>query len=230
MNAQTSPNFNERAAGMGIAYVVLHYTGMPRVQDALTRLCDPASGVSAHYVIDEAGALYPLVDEDKRAWHAGKSFWRGIEDMNSASIGIELANKGHELGYAPFPTEQIESLLSLLRDVFIRHRLPPCALLAHSDIAPTRKEDPGELFPWPLLASYGLGLWPETGASSPMRATDDTKAVALLRAIGYDTRTTGAESASQKAFLRRYHPERLAQGPDGESLARMEALARLFSL
>ena len=153
-----SPNFNDRADGIKLAYIILHYTGMKDAASALERLCDPAAQVSAHYMIDEDGSVIQLVDEAKRAWHAGKSFWRGITDMNSASIGIELVNPGHEFGYRPFPAAQITALKKLLHEIIARHGMNrKSCLLGHSDIAPTRKQDPGELFPWEELAKDGLG-------------------------------------------------------------------------
>jgi N-acetylmuramoyl-L-alanine amidase len=161
-----SPNFNERDPAAPLRYVVLHYTGMPTRDSALRRLCDNQAKVSAHYLIDEAGQVFHLVDESRRAWHAGKSFWCGTTDMNSASIGIELVNPGHEFGYKPFPAAQIAALKTLLGEIVARHGLDPAHfLLGHSDIAPDRKKDPGEFFPWQELAKAGFGIWPEAHAS-----------------------------------------------------------------
>ena len=226
MKPAPSPNFNDRAASTAIAYIVLHYTGMRTAQDALNRMCDPAAQVSAHYMIDEDGSVYQLVDESRRAWHAGESFWRGKTDLNSLSIGVELVNKGHEFGYTPFPAVQIASLKMLLKAIMARHALPPEALLAHSDIAPARKEDPGELFPWQELAAEGFGPWPMPTPEDrqPMTEADNT---ALLGQIGYDTRTPEAINASRTAFIRRYHPERLGAGFDNETAARLRALVRV---
>ncbi|TNE66399.1 MAG: N-acetylmuramoyl-L-alanine amidase [Alphaproteobacteria bacterium] len=154
-----SPNFNERPAGTAIDTVVLHYTGMQTGAAALARLCDPAAEVSAHYLIEEDGRIFRLVPEEKRAWHAGVSVWQGRENLNHSSIGIELVNPGHEFGYRPFPEKQVESLLLLLAEVRSRHTIPAGRYLGHSDIAPARKTDPGELFPWARLAAHGFGLW-----------------------------------------------------------------------
>jgi len=136
-----SPNFNERQ--LPISMVVLHYTGMRTAGEALARLCDVSSQVSAHYMIDEDGTVINLVPEEKRAWHAGRSYWRGITDVNSASIGIELVNPGHEFGYRPFPEPQMDALLPLLADMMDRHDIPRANVVGHSDVAPARKVDPG---------------------------------------------------------------------------------------
>ena len=154
MSAYTSPNFNERIGYVAPTMIVIHYTGMKTAQDALERLCDPAAEVSAHYVIDEDGTLYQLVEEDKRAWHAGVSEWEGETDINSASIGIELVNPGHEFGYREFPPEQMEALSELCKDIMARHDIG--TVLGHSDVAPERKQDPGELFDWGWLAEQGI--------------------------------------------------------------------------
>ena len=154
-----SPNFDERSGRRPIDMVVLHYTGMPTAAAALQRLSDPEAKVSAHYMIDEDGTIYRLVPEDKRAWHAGVSFWRGIRDVNARSIGIELVNPGHEFGYREFPAVQIDALIALLKDMATRHEVMPGNYVGHSDIAPMRKEDPGELFPWRRLHAAGFGRW-----------------------------------------------------------------------
>jgi N-acetylmuramoyl-L-alanine amidase len=153
---EPSPNFNERR--LPVSMVVLHYTGMQSAAKALERLKDPAAEVSAHYLIDEDGTVVRLVDESKRAWHAGRSFWRGITDVNSASVGIELVNPGHEFGYRPFPDAQMEALVPLLGDIVRRHDIPRANVVGHSDVAPARKTDPGELFDWDMLARYNLTL------------------------------------------------------------------------
>ena len=155
----SSPNFNERVDAQNPS-IILHYTGMQSGKDALERLCDPQSEVSAHYLIDENGDVYNLVPEDKRAWHAGVSYWAGETDINSASIGIELANPGHEFGYREFPDAQIDALINLSKDIMKRYDIPTWNVLGHSDVAPGRKVDPGHLFPWKQLAENGVGLWP----------------------------------------------------------------------
>jgi N-acetyl-anhydromuramyl-L-alanine amidase AmpD len=159
-----SPNWNERK--LPVSMVVLHYTGMKSAQDALDRLCDPAAEVSAHYLIEEDGTVHRLVAEDKRAWHAGRSYWRGITDVNSASVGIELVNPGHTLGYRPFPEAQMEALIPLLAGIMARHNIAPANVVGHSDVAPVRKIDPGELFEWEVLARYGLALATPSRASA----------------------------------------------------------------
>ena len=138
--------------------IVLHYTGMPDAEGAIDRLTSPEAKVSAHYLVDEDGTIFALVDEEKRAWHAGKSRWRGITDVNSASVGIEIVNPGHEFGYRPFPDEQIAALIPLVADIKERHGIGRGNIVGHSDVAPARKEDPGELFPWEALAKRRLAL------------------------------------------------------------------------
>lgn len=225
-----SPNFNARDEGVALRYAVLHYTNMKTGAEALARMTDAGSEVSSHYMIDEDGTTYRLVAEDKRAWHAGKSFWQGKRDMNSASIGIELANPGHAFGYRPFTKAQLESLKKLLTDIWKRYGFSPAALLAHSDIAPTRKEDPGELFPWQEFATEGFGFWPCT-TPEDYAPSASGEAFALLRQIGYDAPEEDEEAclAALRAFRRRYHPEHLIEEETAETLARLRALARLLS-
>ena len=155
-----SPNFNQRPKGSVIDMLVLHYTGMVSAGSALNDLCDSSKKVSAHYLVDEGGKCFQLVDEANRAWHAGESSWAGNSDVNSYSIGIELANPGHEFGYKPFPETQMRSLETLLRAILSRHSIPAHKILGHSDVAPSRKQDPGELFDWQRLATNDIGLWP----------------------------------------------------------------------
>lgn len=226
--AAPSPNFDARDPLAPLRYIVLHYTGMKSGEEALARLRDPAAKVSAHYMIEEDGRIYALVDEASRAWHAGKSFWRGITDLNSASIGIELVNPGHEFGYRPFPQKQIDALVPLLKDIVARHNFDPRqALLAHSDIAPQRKQDPGELFPWRELAEQGLGIWPEPAPSSQPATCAETQN--LLRAIGYDCPNSGTcddpTRAALTAFQRRYAPQNLTGQPDPQTIAMLRAFA-----
>jgi N-acetylmuramoyl-L-alanine amidase len=220
-----SPNYDERDKSVSLDYVVLHYTGMPTCDEALKRLCDPAVKVSAHYVINEQGGTYKLVDETKRAWHAGKSFWKGVTDLNSASIGIELVNPGHEHGYVPFPAVQIRALLGLLADIAKRQKLKlSTGLLGHSDIAPARKTDPGELFPWKELAQKGFGLWPEVTdkGHAELGKGEDQK---LLQTIGYDI---SALPSAWMAFQRRYDPDNLTGKPAKETMAKLRTLARMI--
>ena len=248
-----SPNFNARREGAAIRSIILHYTGMPDAQSALKRLCDPQSEVSAHLMIDEAGEIYRLVADTHRAWHAGQSFWQGETDLNSVSIGIELVNKGHEFGYTPFPAAQIEALKTQIAFLMKTHTLPASCLWGHSDIAPLRKEDPGELFPWQELAAEGMGVWPidllhppschsgETFFSTAderkfnpeshlvSKELDKKEVAALLAQVGYDCRTPEVLAASQIAFLRHFHAERLEAGFNEETIARLRALARLVT-
>lgn len=217
-----SPNFGARAAHAQIEWIVLHYTGMQNAAEALARLQDPASEVSAHYMVDEDGAITLLVKEEDRAWHAGRSFWRGERDVNSRSIGIELVNPGHAFGYRPFPPAQLEALAALLQEIMERRLLPASCLLAHSDVAPERKQDPGELFPWQAFAQRGFGLWPAPTSQDETAPAGDGEAQALLKTIGYDN----SQPASLAAFQRRYRPLRIDGAADPQTLALLRAVAR----
>lgn len=196
-------NYNERAEGQPIDMLVLHYTGMESFEEARDRLLDPSAEVSAHYLINEDGTCYQLVDEDKRAWHAGVSSWQGKTDINSRSIGIELVNPGHEFGYSSFPKVQIESLMPLCLDILSRHQIPPRNIVGHSDVAPTRKTDPGELFPWQKLAAAGIGLWPH----APLPPTPVGDAPHALSEIGYQIDGEEALNAAIVAFKRHFMPD-----------------------
>lgn len=196
--------------------LVLHYTGMATAEDALTRLRDPAAQVSAHYLIDEDGAVYRLVAEERRAWHAGVGFWRGETDINSRSIGIELANPGHEWGYSPFPDAQMTALAALARDILQRRPIPPRNVVGHSDIAPDRKLDPGEKLDWARLAADGIGLWP-TKADTADGALRD-----MLAAYGYDISARHAVAA----FQRHFRPARIDGAADDETAALLTDLLR----
>ena len=206
-----SPNWNERA--LPISMVVLHYTEMKPVETAIARLTDPEAGVSAHYLITEEGEVVHLVDEDKRAWHAGASYWRGHPDVNSASIGIELDHPGHALGYRDFAEAQIEALIPLLARIVKRYDIPRANVVAHSDVAPARKIDPGELFPWERLAGYRLCLpRPKTLEAGDPFDNDAAFYLALER-FGYDV-TDGRKAV--EAFQRRWRPERIDGEIDGQ--------------
>ena len=157
-----SPNHDDRG-GAVVDMLVIHYTGMASADAALARLCDPVAKVSAHYTIDEDGTVYAMVPEARRAWHAGASCWAGARDINARSIGIELVNPGHEFGYRAFAPAQIAALITLCQGIVTRHAIPAWRVLGHSDVAPMRKDDPGELFPWETLAKAGIGLWPVPG-------------------------------------------------------------------
>ena len=218
MSPYRSANFGPRPAGMPVDMLVIHYTGMVTAEAALERLCDPAAKVGAHYVIDEDGAVHALIDEAMRAWHAGEAFWRGETDVNGRSVGIELVNPGHEFGYRPFPEAQMAALIALCRDIVARHPIPPANVVGHSDVAPRRKSDPGELFDWPRLAAAGLGRWPVGTAAG--RGEGD--AAGLLAAVGYETVDLQKTVA---AFQRHFRPALIDGILDGETLGRLRMLA-----
>ncbi len=157
----SSPNFDDRPPGTIIDMLVMHYTGMRNAEDAVRQLCDVKAKVSSHYLVYEDGRIASLVAEEKRAWHAGISCWRGISSCNDSSIGIEIVNPGHEFGYRPFTLPQMEAVSDLAFSIIEKHKIPLRNIVGHSDIAPTRKEDPGELFNWQQLAAEGIGLWPD---------------------------------------------------------------------
>jgi N-acetylmuramoyl-L-alanine amidase len=221
--AAPTPNFDER--GRAIDMIVLHYTGMRTGAEALARLCDAASRVSCHYLIEEDGRIFALAPEGKRAWHAGVGAWKGEIDLNARSIGVEIVNPGHEWGYRPFPDVQIDALVALLNDIVARRAIAPSKVLGHSDVAPQRKEDPGELFPWARLAREGLAVGPYEGAGDTAIPYDE--AIGLLRLIGYDA-PERAHAAALVAFQRRFCPAALAQGFDPVTKAALKwAAARM---
>lgn len=224
MNLIRCPSPNHEPRPRGVDMLVLHYTGMPTGRAALERLCDPAAKVSAHYLIDEDGSVYALVPEDRRAWHAGVSFWAGATDINDRSIGVELVNPGHEWGYRPFPEAQMTALEALAQDIMGRHGIAPARVLGHSDVAPRRKQDPGELFDWPRLARAGIGLWPEAATDGP--PLDDAAARDRLSAFGYEVEDL---CATVTAFQRRFRPARIDGTLDAECAARLGALISLIS-
>lgn len=235
--AAPSPNFDARVRPPDM--VVLHYTGMATGEAALARLTDPASRVSAHYLVEEDGRLFALVAEERRAWHAGKAFWGGQTDINGISIGIELVNPGHEFGYRPFPARQMEELVALLSGIRGRWTVPNSRILGHSDVAPTRKQDPGELFPWRDLAMAGHGLWAEPPAApgEPLAVGADGPGVFALQAgltrLGYDLAPSGTYDDDTvtvvRAFQRHWRPARVDGAADGETRSRLMALLRLAS-
>jgi len=213
-----SPNFNIRPEGAVIDTVILHYTGMETAAAALERLTDTAAEVSAHYLIDEDGRVVQMVAEEHRAWHAGISAWQGRENLNHTSIGIELVNPGHEFGYRAFPEDQIAALLDLLAGIRERHKIPVSRYLGHSDIAPDRKTDPGELFPWARLAREGFGLWSDVDGSDTRPLPDDAatgealvKLNKQLGIVGYhleDKESFGVATQSiVRAFQAHWRPE-----------------------
>ena len=195
-----SPNHDARLGAVDM--LVLHYTGMQSAEAALARLCDPQAKVSAHYTIDEAGILYRHVAEERRAWHAGVSFWAGEANVNGRSIGIELVNPGHEFGYVPFPEPQIAALIELAHGILARHAIPARHVLGHSDVAPSRKTDPGELLPWQHLAANGIGLWPV-----PVKRADGDVADGLARfGYGVPPQVDVTIAAVVAAFQRHFRP------------------------
>ena len=213
-----SPNFDERTEPVSI--LVLHYTGMPDAAGAIARLTDPAAKVSSHYLVAEDGQILRLVAEDKRAWHAGKSHWRGQDGLNSSSIGIEIVNPGHEFGYRPFPEAQIDALVPLVADIIGRYGITRGNVVGHSDIAPARKQDPGELFPWNRLAKLRLALPRPTKNLMDPHWSDAGFLLALQR-FGYDITDPLAATV---AFQRRFRPELLDGTIDGECRAILLAL------
>jgi N-acetylmuramoyl-L-alanine amidase len=194
-----SPNFNERP--LPVDSIIIHYTDMLSAQKALEWLINPDSQVSCHYLIDEEGLIYHLVEEDKRAWHAGESCWQGRTNLNDCSIGIELANPGHSHGYIPFPETQIVSLINLCKEIQTRWEIPSSRILGHSDIAPQRKQDPGHLFPWERLAQERLGLWP---IKEKNNQTGDL--MKMLSEIGYETISP---IHALMAFQRHFQPHKV---------------------
>lgn len=228
-----SPNFNERPGDGRVDTLILHYTGMRTAEEALDRLCDPAAKVSAHYQIDEDGTVWRLVAEEKRAWHAGVSSWRGRSDINDVSIGIELVNPGHEFGYRPFPEPQMAALEELAQGILARHAIAPRQVLGHSDVAPSRKQDPGELFDWPRLARAGIGFWPDFAAAKIKTLPSLVEIQTLLGQIGYFCPKSAAldaeTSAAITAFQRHYRPEQCDGVLDRETASRIAVLAQGIS-
>jgi N-acetylmuramoyl-L-alanine amidase len=213
-----SPNFDSREGHM-VDMLVLHYTGMKTAEEARQRLCDRDAKVSCHYLVDEDGSIFRMVAEERRAWHAGLSAWRGNSNINQRSIGIEIVNPGHEFGYRPFPAAQMKMVAMLCRDILSRHAaIPPRNVVGHSDIAPPRKEDPGELFDWKTLASLKIGLWPQP---EPSLAPAPPEALAIY---GYDMQKP---DKAITAFQRHFRPGSLTGQWDGECAGLLAALLRM---
>ena len=203
-------------------------------QEAIDRLCDPEAGVSAHYVVEEDGRIFRLVEEQRRAAHAGVSFWRGREDLNDSSVGIEIVNPGHEWGYRRFPPRQVETVRSLCLSIMRRHPVPHWRVIGHSDVAPDRKQDPGELFPWQALARAGVGFWPEGAVAEPRPTAPDGPAdlprlCRALAAIGYraEERTEMDEdlATTVRAFQRHWRPDRVDGRADPLTCRRADEVA-----
>ncbi len=232
-----SPNHDARPEGASIDMLVLHYTGMKTAEEALARLCDPVAKVSAHYTIDRDGCVYAHVPEERRAWHAGVSFWAGEPGVNVRSIGIELVNPGHEFGYIPFTDDQIAALIHLAQGILARHPIPACQVLGHSDVAPARKTDPGELFPWQRLAANGIGLWsnpspPPRGEVDPRNADrvgGDASFAFNLSRFGYGVPPSVDISLETviAAFQRHFRPSCIDGIADNECDAILAALLAL---
>ncbi len=208
-----SPNHDERT--LPVTMLVLHYTGMQDAASAIARLTDAEAKVSSHYLVAEDGQVMRLVAEDRRAWHAGKALWRGISDVNSASIGIEIVNPGHEFGYRPFPASQMDALVPLVADIVARYGIDPANVVGHSDVAPARKQDPGELFDWETLARLGLALPRPRKSLADPHWTPGGFLLALER-FGYDV---SDGPAAVTAFQRRFRPETIDGIADGECRA-----------
>lgn len=234
---RASPNHGARLRLDAPDAVILHYTGMTDGESAVAWLCDPASSVSCHYVVEEDGGILQLVAERRRAWHAGRSVWAGDTDMNSASIGIEIVNAGHPGGLPPYPEPQIEATIALMGDIVRRHRIEAARILAHSDIAPGRKEDPGERFPWRRLAESGLGVWAAPVADdggAPIGPGAEGPEVAVfqhrLATFGYGIAASGlydpATAVVVRAFQRHFRPGRIDGVADAETLGTLAALLR----
>jgi N-acetylmuramoyl-L-alanine amidase len=232
---QASPNQGERLGG--IDALILHYTGMATGEAALAQLCSPAAQVSCHYLVWEDGRIWQLTPESRRAWHAGKSLWAGETDLNSCSIGIEIVNPGHEGGAPPFPEAQIAAAIALCRDIAARHAIRPERILGHSDIAPGRKMDPGENFPWPRLHEAGIGHWVapapirpgpvyRPGAMGPPVAALQ----ALLAAYGYGVTPTGVYDEATRdvvmAFQRHFRPALVDGNADISTVETLRALMK----
>lgn len=236
-----SPNFGERRRAGAPSCLILHYTGMPTAEAALARLTDPASEVSAHYLVLEDGGIVQLVPESARAWHAGRSFWKGESDLNSASIGVEIVNPGHDGGLPAYPERQIAATIALALDIVLRSAISPERVLAHSDVAPGRKRDPGEAFPWRRLHEAGVGHWIEPTPLSggplfrheaegpPVRALQ-----AMLALYGYEVELTGVfdrrTRAVVEAFQRHFRPERVDGEADNSTVATLKALIEALAL
>ncbi|TMJ04944.1 MAG: N-acetylmuramoyl-L-alanine amidase [Alphaproteobacteria bacterium] len=230
-----SPNYDARTSRIDI--LLMHYTGMQTAEEAVARLTDKEAGVSCHYFVHEGGRIDQLVPEARRAWHAGLSSWKGATDINARSIGIEVANPGHEFGYRDFPDAQIDALIKLCRDIVGRHPIRRERVLAHSDVAPMRKKDPGERFPWDRLAAQGIGLWleptPIDGGrtfSANDKGAEVEKLQKQLARFGYDLKITGRYDDNTRgvvtAFQRHFRPARVDGLADPSTVTTLQRLLR----
>jgi N-acetylmuramoyl-L-alanine amidase len=230
-----SPNYGDRNKGRQPDMILLHYTGMADVEGAITQLCTAGTDVSAHYIVLEDGRIVQCVPEAKRAWHAGKAIWAGEEDINSCSIGIEIVNRGHDWGYPEFPLRQIAAVIALCRGIMLRRGVPTHRVLAHSDVAPSRKKDPGEKFPWHSLANSGVGHWVQP---APIVRGDSLKLGTISDAVGdmqaafarygYGIPTSGQYDGATmeviSAFQRHFRPARVDGIADHSTMATLSAL------
>ena len=232
-----SPNHDMRPTDTPIDMLILHYTGMQTAQAAIDRLRDPAAQVSSHYLVDEDGAIFRLVPETRRAWHAGRSVWRGHTALNGRSVGIEIVNPGHVWGYRDFPVLQLAAVCDLCLDILGRHSIPQRNVVAHSDVAPDRKQDPGEKFDWEALARNGVGLWPDgvadAGIGDPIQDAAGLVAVReALATIGYDVVHDGpmdpALATVLSAFQRHWRPEAVTGAADIGTRTRLQAMLPLL--
>lgn len=231
-----SPNRDERG-GLPVSILMLHYTGMKSGRAALQRLCDPEARVSSHYLVEEDGTIYRLVPEELRAWHAGKGSWRGLGDINARSIGIEIVNPGHEWGYRAFPPPQMKALATLCRAIVGRHAIAPFDVIGHSDSAPDRKTDPGELFDWSFIAGRGIGFWEDGmdevagGRLGPGESGPLVEALqADLAEFGYGLRVHGRYDDETRAvviaFQRHWRPAVVDGVADQTTRGRLAFLLR----
>lgn len=224
-----SPNYDPRPEGAPVDILVLHYTGMRTAEEALARLCDPEAKVSAHYTIDRDGRVFRHVDESRRARHAGVSYWAGERDVNGRSIGIELVNPGHEFGYIPFAESQIAALIELAQGVLARHPILPARVVGHSDVAPNRKMDPGELFPWRRLAANGIGLFPTSHQGKPGRGNEEVAELLAHFGYGVPPAVDWPMETVVTAFQRHFRPEKTDGVVDAETKDRLAGLLALVA-
>jgi N-acetylmuramoyl-L-alanine amidase len=234
-HVRPSPNQDERARGTRIDILLLHYTGMATTAAAVARLRDPSAKVSSHYVVDDEGKILQLVPEARRAWHAGLSSWEGVSDINSRAIGIEVGNPGHDFGYPDFPEPQIEAVIALSGDIVARHRIRADRVLAHSDVAPQRKLDPGEKFPWERLHRAGIGAWVEPASITESaahgvgdRGAEVADLQAALANYGYGIKASGVYNdlteAVVAAFQRHFRPARIDGVADCSTVQTLHSL------
>ena len=230
-----SANYGDRNKGRLPDMILLHYTGMPDVEGAIARLCTAGTDVSAHYIVLEDGRIVQCVPEAKRAWHAGAASWAGEEDINSCSIGVEIVNRGHDWGYPEFPLRQTAAVIALCRGIMLRRNVPTHRVLAHSDVAPSRKKDPGEKFPWHSLANSGVGHWVQPapivrGETLKLGTISDSVGdlqQALAR-YGYGIPINGKYDGTTMevvtAFQRHFRPARVDGVADHSTLTTLQSL------